>query len=226
MQSQSRTQSHQLGFCLAEWGMLAGETKKRDWRWQGEPGKPWEKVAWERTRGQAEMWQAPSGTLLSQSQQGFSSLLSLELIKWGQIWFRSKGKFRFWSKVARCEFCFRVHMLPLQAGGWGCFIGVSSVGKGREGSGQSSPPSLCSGAAQNYKCKCSEQPFCTRPPAAILDWSAVTCLSAHGPQPHSWIGVLWLASLHTAPSRHLGLKCCDLPLCTRPPAAILEFETT
>ena len=133
--------------------------------------------------------------------------------------------------MERCEFCFRVHMLPLQAGGWGCFIGVSSVGKGRGGSGQSSPPSKWSGAAQNSKCQCSEQPFCTRPPAAILDCSAVSRLhtassrhlglqcreqTVHGLQPPSWIAVLWLASLHTAPSRHLGLEFREQTLYTAP----------
>ena len=158
--------------------MLAGETKKRDWRWQGEPEKSWEKVAWERTKEQAEMWQTPSVTLLHHSQQGLSSLVSLELTKWGQVWFRSKGKFSFWSKMERCEFCFRVHMLPLQAGGWSCFIWVSSVGKGREGSGQSSPR--------------SSVVVLLRAP----DVSALSSLSVHGPQLPSWIAVPWADSVH------------------------------
>ena len=129
-------------------------------------------------------------------------------------------------------------MLPLQAGGWGCFIGVSSVGKGREGSGQSSPPSKWSGAAQNSKCQCSEQPFCTRPPAAILDCSAVSRLytapaaildcsavSRLHTAPAAILDCSAVSRLYTASSRHLGLQCRDLPLCTRPPAAILDWSS-
>ena len=201
--------------------MLAGETKKRDWRWQGEPEKSWEKVAWERTKEQAEMWQAPSVTLLRHSQQGFSSLVSLELTKWGQVWFQSKGKFSFRSKMERCEFCFRVHMLPLQAGGWSCFVWVSSLGKRREGSGQSSPPSvvvlLRAPTLSSLSVHGPQLPSWIAvpwadsvrgpqpPPWIAGPWAD----SVHGPQPPSWIEVLWIASLHTPPSLHLGLQCCE-----------------